>query len=256
MIRHIAAPDRAGIAPLFGHHRHLRVLVDAVLQGYCGTATANAGDEAEVAQLAAGVFTFFGGDPAQPSARTLVERMSGERIIAGAEGDWRDVILRVHGERAGTERRLSFSPANLDLAHLRTLTAHLPDRFQIERVSADLAHRICAEVHPDLLLPEVFASPLDFFARGVGFCALADGRMVCGATSAFVCEGAIEIQINTIKAYRGLGLATAVGAALLVHCLEHGIEPHWDAGVPDSERVAEKLGYVPNSAYEWLVLHE
>lgn len=80
--------------------------------------------------------------------------------------------------------------------------------------------------------------------------------MVCGATSAFVCEGAIEIQINTVKAYRGLGLATAVGATLLVHCLEHGIEPHWDAGAPDSERVAAKLGYVPDSAYEWLVLHE
>lgn len=68
-------------------------------------------------------------------------------------------------------------------------------------------------------------------------------------------DDAIEIQINTNKAYRRMGLATAVGATLLVHCLEHGIDPHWDAGTPASERVAEKLGYLPDSTYEWLVLN-
>lgn len=256
MVQHIAAPDRARIAPLFGHHKHLRVLVDAILQGHCGTAMANTGDKPEVAQLAVWVFAFFGGDPTQPVARTLVERLSGERFIVGADGGWRDAILDAHGERAGTERRVAFSPASLDLAHVRSLTACLPEGFDIERITADLAGRIRAEVHPDLLLPQVFASPSDFFARGVGFCALAGGRMVCGATSAFVCDGAIEIQINTTKGYRGLGLATAVGAALVAHCLEHGIEPNWDAGAPDSERIAEKLGYVPDSAYEWLLLHE
>jgi hypothetical protein len=255
MIRDIPAPDRAAIAPLFSSHRHLRVLVDAILQGHCGTAVAGPGPRAEVAQLAVGPFIFFGGDPIQPAARTLVGRLSGERIIVSAGGGWREAILRAHGERAGIEKRLAFSSANLDLAHLRPLTARIPEGFQIERLTVDLARRIRAEVDPDLLLPEIFASPSDFVARGVGFCAVTAGHIVCAATSAFICDGAIEIQINTNSAYRSLGLATAVAANLLVHCLERGIDPHWDTGDPASERVAEKLGYLPESAYEWLLLH-
>jgi hypothetical protein len=256
MIRDIPAPNRAAIAPLFATDRHLRVLVDAILQGHCGTAVAGPGRRADVAQLAVGPFTFFGGDPTQPAARTLVERLSGERIIVSAEGGWREAIRRAHGERAGTEKRVAFSSAHLDLEHLRTLTARIPDRFQVECITVDLAGRVRAEVHPDLLLSEVFCSPADFVARGVGFCALTAGHIVSAATSAFVCDGAIEIQINTNRAYRGLGLATAVGANLLVHCLERGIDPHWDTGDPASERVAGKLGYVPDSAYEWLLLHD
>lgn len=255
MIRDIPAPNRAALAPLFVPHRYLRVLVDAILQGHCGTAVAGPGSRPVAAQLAVGPFTFFGGDPAHPVARTLVERLSGERIIVSAEGGWREAILRAHGERAGTEKRLAFSSARLDLAHLRPLTTRIPDRFQIERLTVDLAGRVRAEVHPDLLWPQVFVSPADFVARGVGFCALTAGEIVCAATSAFVCDGAIEIQINTNRAYRNLGLATAVSANLLVHCLERGIDPHWDTGDPASERVAGKLGYVPASAYEWLLLH-
>ncbi len=134
--------------------------------------------------------------------------------------------------------------------------SRIPDGYCVERLNLDLADRIRAEVHPDLLLPEVFASPSDFVERGIGFCALTGNQLVCGATSAFLCDGAIEIQINTNQPFRGLGLATAVGAALLVHCLERRIVPHWDTGDPASERVAEKLGYVPDSKYEWLILRD
>lgn len=255
MILNIESPDRPELAPLFVHHRHLRVVIDAILQGYCGAAVANAMSKAQVAQLTVGVFTFLGGDPAHPIAQTLVERLSGERIILCPEDGWQDVILQAHGERIKTEQRLSFSSANLDLEHLRMLMSRIPEGFQIERIDISFAQRIRAEVDPDLLLPEVFASPLDFVERGIGFCALAGEQMVCGATSAFICDDAIEIQINTNKAYRRMGLATAVGATLLAHCLEYGIDPHWDAGTPASERVAEKLGYVPDSAYEWMVLN-
>jgi hypothetical protein len=39
----IAPTERRRLAPLFTDHRHLRPDVDAVLQGYCGTAMANTG---------------------------------------------------------------------------------------------------------------------------------------------------------------------------------------------------------------------
>lgn len=53
-----------------------------------------------------------------------------------------------------------------------------------------------------------------------------------------------------------MGLATAVGATLIVHCLEHGISPHWDTSNPVSENLAKKLGYIPDTNYEWLELDQ
>ena len=81
MIRYVEPPDRIGLAPLFAHHRHLRAGIDGILQRHYGRAVANAGSEPLVAQLTIGVFTFFAGDPAHPVARTLVERLSGDRIL-------------------------------------------------------------------------------------------------------------------------------------------------------------------------------
>lgn len=253
---HRTSSSRANLAPLFAQHRPLRVVLDAILQGYCGTAVASAGSGARVAQLSVGIFAFFGGDPTHPMARTLVEGLSGERIILFTEDGWGDEIWRAHSSRIEWEPRLSFSSATLDLEHLQAVRSRIPEGFDIQRIELDSAQRLCAEVAPDLLLPDVFPSPADFVERGIGFCALCGGQIVCGATSAFICEGAIEIQINTKRAYRNLGLATAVGATLVGHCLERGIDPHWDAGAPASERVAEKLGYMPDYAYEWWVLCE
>lgn len=241
------------VTQLFAHHRNLRVVIDAILQGYCGTATTDACGDPEVAQLTVGPFVFFGGDPAHPGAHPLIQRLSGEKMIICPNNGWRDAVCRAHGERIATEHRVSFSGSGLDLAHLRSLMSNVPQGFQVERVDLELAARIRAEVHPDLIPPEAFSSPSEFVETGIGFCARAGQQLACAATSAFVSDGAIEIQINTTRPHRGLGLATAVGAALVVHCLEGGIEPHWDTGDPASERVAEKLGYVPDCTYEWLL---
>lgn len=74
------------------------------------------------------------------------------------------------------------------------------------------------------------------------------------ATTAIVADGAIEIQVNTEESARRQGLATAVSAALILHCLEHGIEPHWSTSDPVSHRLAERLGYVATENHDWLVL--
>jgi predicted GNAT family acetyltransferase len=84
---------------------------------------------------------------------------------------------------------------------------------------------------------------------------MAGERIVCGATSAARGDNAIEIQINTNPPYRRLGLASAVGAALISHCLEHGLDADWDTAATNlpSQHLARKLGYIPESMYEWLI---
>jgi GNAT superfamily N-acetyltransferase len=257
-IRFIALADRRRLAPLFTDHRHLRPDVDAVLQGYCGTAIANSGSDLQVAQLALSGLTFFGGDPTHSMARHLVEQVSGETIILVASAAWRALVCHVHGPRLLRQPRVAFSATCLELAHLRQLMAGVPAGYRIRRIDLDLAQRVGGEVSAGLILPEVWASLTDFVARGIGFCALMDERMVCAATSAARCDDAIEIQINTTPSCRRLGLATAVGATLVAHCLEHGLEPDWDTDADNlpSQRLAQRLGYVPAQRYEWLVLPE
>jgi GNAT superfamily N-acetyltransferase len=228
------------------------------LQGYCGTAIANAGSTFQVAQLSLSVLTFFGGDPIHPVARHLVEQLSGEQIILVASEAWRALVYHVHGPRIIPQPRVAFSAKGLELAHLHQLMGSIPAGYQITRVDLELAQRMGGEVSAGLLLPEVWGAPADFVARGIGFCALAGARMVCGAVSAARCDTAIEIQINTLPSCRRLGLATVVGATLVAHCLEHGLEPDWDTDTDNlpSQRLAQRLGYVPESHYEWLVLPE
>ena len=254
----IAPTERRRLAPLFTDHRHLRPNVDAVLQGYCGTAIANTGSDLRVAQLTLSVLTFLGGDPTHPVARHVAEQLSGGTTILVASEAWNALVRHVHGPRIISQPRVAFSAKSLELMHLRQFIAGVPVEYQVTQIDLALAQRLGNEVSVGLILPEVWASLEDFVARGVGFCALAGERIVCAATSAVRCENAIEIQINTTPSFRRLGLATAVGATLVAHCLEHGLEPNWDTDADNlpSQRVAQRLGYVPTSRYEWLVLPE
>jgi len=256
IMKDIASADRKRLAPLFANHHHLRPDIDAVLQGYCGSALANPEHDPRVAQLAISLITFFGGDPTHPLARVLVEQLSGEKIIIVADSHWRALVHQVHGDRITSAPRLTYSAQHLHLDYLRQLSARVLEGFQLHRITLELAQRIGAEVDTDLIHPEVFPSASDFVARGIGFCALTGDQLVCGATSAARCDTAIEIQINTHPSYRQKGLATAVGAALVTHCLEQGLYPDWETGIDNvtSQHLAQRLGYVPGSPYEWLVL--
>lgn len=255
-MRTIASAERKRLAPLFADHTHLRPFVDAVLQGYGGTAAANPGTDLQVAQLSFSEWTFFGGDPTHPMAGHLVQQLSGEQVIIVTSEVWRALVDRVHSSRITPQPRVAFSAQRLELAHLHRLMEGIPTGYQITRINLELAQRIGGEVSPGLILPDVFASPADFVERGIGFCTIADERIVCGATSAARCDTAIEIQINTAETFRRQGLARAVGAALAAYCLENGLDPDWDtdAGNLRSQRLAQKLGYVPEGSYEWLVL--
>ena len=67
--------------------------------------------------------------------------------------------------------------------------------------------------------------------------------MAAGASSYTWYRGGIEIEIDTKAEYRRQGLALCCASALLLHCLERGLYPSWDAATPISVALAEKLGY-------------
>jgi GNAT superfamily N-acetyltransferase len=101
---------------------------------------------------------------------------------------------------------------------------------------------------------QVFRGPDDFVAHGLGFGAVLDGRLACAATSYTMSSRRSEVAIATRPEFRGRGLAAAAAAALMGHCLDHGLVPCWSASNPVSQRLAVRLGYQPAGWCEILFL--
>jgi GNAT superfamily N-acetyltransferase len=251
MTRGASRDDRGSakeLASLFAGHRELRAVVDAVLEGCQGRAAA----DGDAARLSLGCYEVFGGEAASRGARRLVSTAARPReLVYGNEPAWRRLILEVHAEQVSDRPMRDFDPAGLDRAALLRLETALPEGFALRRLDAGLAAQLDAELEPHGL--QVFASPTDLVAHGVGFGAVTDGRVACAATSYTMSSRFVETAIATRPAFRGRGLAVAASAALLRHCLDAGVVPRWSASNPVSQRLAVRLGFRPAGVCE--VLH-
>ena len=223
----------------------------AVLEGRIGGAATDNSADPQCARLTLGPFALMGGDSGTAGAEKLVAGLEESVAVVIADSGWREIVRRRYPE-AKTEQRTSFSHDRLDAKTLQPLVAAVSTNIEITRLNLEQARRMSEDVHPDLL--GVYGAAEDLLSAGGGFCAIAAARVLSAATVAIAAEHAIEIQINTKKSARGQGLATAVSAALIIHCLERGIEPHWSTADPVSERLATRHGYVVSHRHDWLIL--
>ena len=244
-------PDKQSVlVPLFADHPAERIFINSILEGRIGIALADSKTNPQVAQLTVSRWTMFGGDAAHPVAQKLVQRLSRTWIIPVSEA-WRESIFQVHGDHLKQTRVITFSPQSLNLQYLKKLQKRIPFGYHIERVDIPLANRVKNEGFSSF---GGFNSLADFVERGIGFCATIEGRIVSYAISMMQCREGIEIGIGTHPDFRNKGFATAVGATLLVYCLERDIYAHWSTGYENaiSIHLAEKLGYVREAVCETL----
>ena len=235
-------PDhRDRLAGLFANHKRYRVIIDAVLEQGYGTAIADSEYGPEVGLLQLGAFTILGGRPDHPFTHDLIRDLSCTMIIPESDA-WSDIVTQIHGTKLKKQRWVGFSFEELNHEHLCGLKPHVPEGYRIQRIDLKLAPRAMGRLS--------YPSPEAFIENGVGFCALKGDEVVCGARSYTNTCKAIEIAIMTIADHRGKGVATATGASLAVHCLDKGIDPHWNAENIISVKLAKKLGYVPNDDFE------
>ncbi len=101
---------------------------------------------------------------------------------------------------------------------------------------------------------DVFGGSAAFARDGFGVCAMAGDTVAAAATTYSLSSDKAEVAISTHAAHRGKGLATAVSAAMLAVCLLRGVEPHWNASNPVSQRLALRLGFVQVGVCEIVVL--
>lgn len=252
MLVEIVEADRGLLVPLFAAYQYDRVITDTVLEGSFGDAWADSADRPRVARLDASSFTVLGGDPLAPAARALLHR-SPIFYVTPQTGEWRRLLEAEFGPHLFALRFTRFIAACLDLARLAGLAESLPSEYRVRRLDRELVKRLPLETGNDQFL-EIFTSVDDFLGRGLGYCVLFQNRIVSAATSMARSSRGIDIEIQTVPAFRRRGLGTAVASALLQSCLRQGLTPHWLAANPESEALARKLGFSRGDSYETLAV--
>ncbi|TAK11480.1 MAG: GNAT family N-acetyltransferase [Anaerolineae bacterium] len=228
-------------------------LATSILEGHMGQVLADDAQRPNVVVLTLPniKYNILGGDAGHPAAREYLEKLPRlSPLFFGAPG-WKELFISVHANKLVVRKRYAFSSQSLDPAHLRLLRAKLAPEFTTRRIDLPLAQQIAA--HKEEITKEQlfgFKSAEDFMQRGIGYAAFDGNRMVCIAAAGSACSKGIEIQINTNSKYQGRGLASAVGAELILWCLENGIDPNWDAATEISAGLARKLGYTSLGAYD------
>jgi RimJ/RimL family protein N-acetyltransferase len=248
MLVEVPAEARQTLAPLFEDSPGLHGLVSAVLSGM-GRALANDIDRPQYAVLHLD-FHLFGGRPAPDAVNDLVASLPATGWLVVPD-DWHEPLQAKCAANLTPHRRVDFESVEWDRGSLRRFM-HLEQGYELKRVTANdvEAYRRLASS-----LVYNYDSLDDYLARSFGFGVKHGERYVSGCSAFAAGGGKAEIDIQTQPEFRRRGFALAAAAAFIEFCLEHEIEPCWDAHNEPSVQLATKLGFVRPRPYTSYNVH-
>jgi GNAT superfamily N-acetyltransferase len=244
MLLPVPPADRSRLRHLFEEFPGLHGVIDSVLEGVLGDAWADDPSRARVARLELD-FNLIAGDAEAPAAGQAVRSLPAGEHLAVPDS-WNALLSGMREEIHPYERVAFVRPERWDRGQLAMLRQSLPDGLVLERITAESVAAF--EGLADSLVYN-FASHEDFLARGVGYGVRANGRFIAGCSSFAISSQSLEFEIQTHPEYQRRGLALVTGARMIEHCLEHGLEPCWDAAHEGSALLAERLGFIRGRAY-------
>ncbi len=211
-------------------------------------------DTPSAAMLFADGSEYFAGKP----DKELVLNLQAKNVaLLGKEKEWEALFEECYPEAERITRYAIHRCKDFDREKLQSFVDALPDGFEIRRIDSEI-YDLCQKV-TDADLEDLvggFDTKEDFLEHAHGYVVLKEGKVVAGASTAYCYHDGIEIEIDTDKAERRKGLATSVGARLILSCLEDGLEPRWDAATLISVHLAEKLGYRFDREYAYYWVNE
>ena len=101
-----------------------------------------------------------------------------------------------------------------------------------------------------------YGSIEEFFKQAWGFYAVDNGKVCAESEGAFMSGGYAEMGIYTFEEYRNRGFAYALCLRTIQELEKMGIKPIWacDKANVESDRLAQRLGYVNPVEYEFVYL--
>jgi len=235
------------IQPLFQDTQE--TLIWSCLQGVMGDAWADNIENPACARIITADFCFFAGDSSSPEATLLVKDIpsSFEKnfiLMVPENQAWANLIEQTWENRYIKFNRFAIKKEGdvFDPIKLKAFVDKLPEGYTLVPLDERLYYRTKEEDWSFDFCGQ-FPTYADFLQRGFGLIVLHEGQPVSGASSYSVYREGIEIEIDTKPEYRRKGLATVVGAALILECLSRGLYPSWDAANRESVALSEKLGY-------------
>ncbi|PGZ06617.1 GNAT family N-acetyltransferase [Bacillus cereus] len=227
------------------------VVLLSYLQGHMGKAWVNDLENPTVAQITVGIFTFYAGDSNANETEELLRNIPDRILVIVNSEEWKKRLEAFHGRKIDKFLRYKFRRNSevFNPSKLQMYISALPKEYELRKVDEHIANKeTLHNVSEDFT--SQFQSIEDYIKRGIGYSILYKGEVVCGASSYSIYDDGIEIEVATDLNHRRKGLAIIVSAALILDCLEKGKYPNWDAANTTSAKLAEKLGYVFDKAYD------
>ncbi len=249
MLLELPAAARESVRPLFAGFPGLHGCLDAALEGVMGTAYADDAAAPSVARIHL-EFHLVAGDPDHALAEEAVRDLATPASIVTTDARWEPLLKRVWGNALQARTRVAFRSGEWSGSRLRGFREGLPNGFSVKRIASTDAPQL-ADLADSLVYN--YPSLEEFVSSGVGFGIAHKGRFVSGCSSFSHSSRSIEFEIQTHPDFRRRGLACAAAAAMIEYCLDHGLEPCWDAHNEMSAALATKLGFIdptPYTAYE------
>jgi GNAT superfamily N-acetyltransferase len=241
--------DRSKLMSLFEAHRRARAVIFPALDQGRGHVWTDSLETPTIARLQLAMINPLAGDSSSPDAEKLVRMIEPMQLVFGPDEGWSQLIRELWGDRLGSQPRTLFSPKSLDLNYLRQLRSDIPSGYVLERVDLETIRRI--DKRRAMHITTFFGTSEDFYNQGIAYCIKYEEKVVSMASTFTPYTDEFEVQVDTLdKEHRRKGLATAVSAALMVHALENGMTPHWDAANEASIHLALKLGYTDPDHWE------
>lgn len=240
------------VASLFGDWPE--TLIWTCLEGTMGQVYVDDSQSPQSALALYGRQSFFGFLAGKPNL-DLLKMCEGKDIILVPQTQaWSDLIEGIYGDRIRAFTRYATKKDTaFDLGYLQSLVENLSADFELYPIHSEL-YQTCLQEEWSRDLVGNYADVTQFLELGLGYVIVHKVQVVSGASSYASYSGGIEIEVDTRKDYRRMGLAAVCVAKLILVCLKRGLYPSWDAHTLTSLKLAEKMGYQldkPYQAFEW-----
>ena len=228
------------IRPLFNDIRFY--MGNSTLDGLMGQAYVDNVLNPHIAFLVVRKYCFMSGELNEEKLKSIIDKnfknyvlIPSDNLKKKIENIYQNSIVK--SQRYSIKKEVVFNKNKLN-----DMINKLPQNLKLIRINKNLSDRI---------KKENFINITDNYEKnGIGYCCMHENEIIGVASSNIFYKDGIEVNIKVKENYRRKGIASAMAANLILDCLKENKKISWDAANMNSVRLAQKLGFEFDSAYD------